>query len=202
MSRKRHSQDNRADHSYPPHSGAHSTNDSRYLRPDDMYNMDPDVSYFGTSISSHSSSRHGSDTYSPYHGNISSTGYSQMAYTQPSDPFQQYQYADASRHVSSAGSPYASRRLSPADEAATFSRPSPQSGNFRRVSPNFDSKSTQHGSDACVKGKGKQKEVDSQASARKQSGGSRHGSGDKGGSRSGSASAGSEKLVSGVFIRY
>lgn len=196
MSRKGSSQDNRLDHSYPPHSGAHSTGNSRYLRPDDVYSMESEGAYFGTSLSSHSSSRHGSDTYSPYHGNISSTGYSQLAYTQSSDPFQKYQYAEVSHPVSSSGSPYASRRLTPTEEISAFSRPSPQSGTYRRVSPKFDSKSLERSSDACVKSKGKQKEADSQGSARKQSASSRHSS------RGNSASGGGDKLVSGVFIRY
>lgn len=196
MSRKGSSQDNRSDYSYPPHSGAHSTSNSRYLRPDDVYGMESEIPYFGTSLSSHSSSRHGSDTYSPYHGNTSSTGYSQMAYTQASDPFQQYQYAEVSHPVSSTGSPYASRRLTPTEEISAFSRPSPQSGTFRRVSPKFDSKALERSSDAREKSKGKQKEVDSQDSARKHSASSRHSS------RGHSASGGSDKLVSGVFIRY
>lgn len=202
MSRKRHSQDNRSNHSYPPHSGAHSANNNRYLNPGDMYSMDPDAAYFGTSLSSHHSSRHSSDSYSPNQGSIGSSGYSQMAYTQASDPFQQYQYAQASHHVSTVGSPYSARRLTPTDDIPAHSRPSPQSGTFRRVSPDFDSKIMQRSADACLKDKGKQKEVDSQGSGRKQSGSSRHGSGDRGGSRSGSTNAASDKLVSGVFIRY
>lgn len=163
--------------------------------------MNPDVGCYNASHSSGASSRHGSESYSPNHGNMTTGGFSQAAYAQMSNGFQYQQYSGASQAASIAGSPYSNRRLRSTDDFGRQSRDSSHAGTTTQGSPRYDSEGTQHSSTACTKDKGKQKDVDSQASRDRQTGSLRHGSGNVGGSRRYGGDT-SDKLVSGVFIRY
>ena len=199
MSSKRHSHDTKEPHGHSAQSDRHSMSASRYLRPEDAY-TESNVGYFGTSHTSHSSSRHSGEPAYSNHSGMMSTGYTQTAYTQAPDPFGQYQYYGDSQNMSSVGSPYSNRRTTPVDEYGAHSRHSPYSDTHQRVSPS-DRSQDDRSSGAHDKSKGKQKEVDQPNSNRKQEGSSRHHSGSSaGGKRRGGSS--SEKLVHGVFIRY
>jgi hypothetical protein len=202
MSGNKHRQDKPEAEKYPARSQAQSMSANRYLRPEDAY-IDPDIGYFGTSHSSHTSSRHGSDTYSPHQSTATSTGYPQTAYTQTSDSYQQYQYGGTSQIVSSTGSPYSHRRLTPVDDFGSYARHrhSPHSETPNRTTSNIDRSYIERMPNDVSVGKGKQKEKDHQQSSRKEAAGSRHGSGSSASSKRRGGSA-NERLVHGVFIRY
>lgn len=163
--------------------------------------MESDVGYFGTSHSSHTNSQHGSDTYSPSFSNMTRSGYTHGTYTQASDPFQQYRYISTSQDVSSSGSPYLDRTLTPVEDHGSHSRQSPQSGSYKQETSDLDRNSGQTTTVPSANDKRKHKEADTRGSNRKERGGAGHGSG-RSESRRHTGATDSEKLVSGVFIRY
>ena len=181
----------------------------QYLRPEDVYRLEREGSYFGQSAYSQPPSRHGSETQSPRHSTIRSPGQHSSARSYSGDPQQQCSQGSLSR-FSSGDDPYApaSRWVTPPDNPSPSSRHSPHSRDSAGHSPRDRVEgSARHssGGSSPDKGKGKAKE-EKRHSGGKSSSRGKHGDNDRGrGGRGGAGGAigpSSPNLVSGVFIRY
>ena len=171
----------------------------QYLRPEDVYRLEREGGYFNAT--SHSQSRHGSETTSPRH-NVSPADQTPSRHSNPHSPYIEYPYTDLSRHSSGGDSGFgSSRRVTPPDQSSTSSRHSPTGSHGD--SPKDKEHARGSSAQGSPKGKGKERADDRHDEAtRRSSGGGRHGSGDSGSSRRTMIGPVQARLVSGVFIRY
>lgn len=170
----------------------------QYLRPEDVYRMDRESSYFTSGAQSYSQSRQGSATSSPRYSDFPPPHQRLPSQAHSPSSYEQYAYQPG------ATDPFLSpsSRLSPPEETRGESRHSGSKSGSRRESPKDAASdrgpTSQSGS---PKGKGKEREQDSHGTARRRSGGNdRRGPG--GTDTNKKASGPANKLVSGVFIRY
>jgi hypothetical protein len=179
-------------HSYQP------SQQQQYLRPEDVYRMDRDSSYFSAADHSYAQSRHGSITNSPRHSAITPPDQRQLSHSHSPSPFDQYPYQPAGLD-----SPLSSsRRITPPDEICAGTRHTvTQSGSRHENPKDTGSDRGQGSSGGSPKGKGKEREREEPGEGRRRSGNGRHDSAAGSGNRKGSAGP-ANKLVSGVFIRY
>ena len=178
-----------------------TTSGQRYLRPEDVYRLENEGTYFNAT--SYTQSRHGSQNNSPRRSNATPPDQGARHQSNPHSPYVEYPYTDLSRHVSGGDSAFeSSRRVTPPDQSSTASRHSPTGSHGDCPKDRECSRGISAQDSPKSKGKGKEREDDRHsASSQKSNGGGRHGSGDSGGSRRfiGPSQA---RLVSGVFIRY
>lgn len=172
----------------------------QYLRPEDVYRLEREGTYFNSN--SYSQSRHGSDTNSPRHSNVTPPDQTSRHQSNPRSPYIEYPYTDLSRHGSGGDSGFgASRRVTPPDQSSAGSRHSPTESHGN--SPKDGQYARGSSAQGSPKGKGKEREDDRHSEpSRRGSGGGRHGSRDSRGSRRGAIGPSQERLISGVFIRY
>ena len=174
-----------------------SDQQQQYLRPEDVYRMDREGSYFGSSSVSYTQSRHGSATNSPRHSEIPPHQQLPSQSFSPS-PFDSYAYQPGEEDAFLSPE----RRVTPPEDMRGVSRHGTSHSDPRHeVSKDFSSNTGQRSKSDSPKGKGKEREGDNGGGERRRSSGNgrhdpeRNGSGRK---ESGPAN----RLVHGVFIRY
>lgn len=171
----------------------------QYLRPEDVYRLEREGTYYNSS--SYSQSRHGSESHSPRQQSMGS-GHASRHNTSPQSPYIEYPYTQLSRHGggSDVGA-NTSRRHTPPDQPYSGARQ--DSSTSYGSSGRHDSYSQSTITQSSPKGKGKEKEHDRHSDSRSsRSSGGRHSSHDRGGNKKGLIGPRQERLVSGVFIRY
>jgi hypothetical protein len=177
----------------------------QYLRPEDVYRLEREGTYFNTT-SSYAQSRHSSDAGSPGYQQNTSQHQQSRHQSNPQSPYVEYPYTQLSRRASGEDSGLgSSRRVTPPERSTAASRHS-SAGSHRSSPPErvySEDRSTQGASQRTEKGKERESQRNSTSSrGGAGSGGGRHSSESAGGGRKPAMGPHQKRLVNGVFIRY